>query len=216
MMNQNQKIQSLLCTPVGQVSFPLIGGACSSSGKQALPSPFLSGVSCFLGFVGCDCFYAAKHTVVRYQVLVCCFFGVCSCFLLVGLQKSSAGFLHAHRRCEVRPAACRAGRGPGHGSGAAALRVQARRLGEASGSSFRTFSRRMWTRGWTKSCTTLKQWETIVCWWLQRNHHSRVFWVVQDFVHPRYYLVAPSLPIPLLFSLLGCLLVFSGSSHLTH
>ena len=26
--------------------------------------------------------------------------------------------------------------------------------------------------------TTLTQWETIVCWCLQGNHHSRVFWVV--------------------------------------
>ena len=28
--------------------------------------------------------------------------------------------------------------------------------------------------GWTKSCTTLKPWETIVCWYLQGNHHARV------------------------------------------
>ena len=28
--------------------------------------------------------------------------------------------------------------------------------------------------GWTKSCTTLKRWETIVCWYLQGNHHARV------------------------------------------
>ena len=37
--------------------------------------------------------------------------------------------------------------------------------------------------GWTKS---LKPWETIVCLCLQKNHHSRVSWVVQDFVHPQY------------------------------
>ena len=36
--------------------------------------------------------------------------------------------------------------------------------------------------------TTLKPWETIDCWYLQGNHHSRVSWVVQDFVHP------PSVP----------------------
>ena len=34
--------------------------------------------------------------------------------------------------------------------------------------------------------TTLKRWETIVCWYLQGNHHSRVSWVVQDIVHPQY------------------------------
>ena len=28
--------------------------------------------------------------------------------------------------------------------------------------------------------------ETNVCWYFQGNHHSRVFWVVQDFVHPQY------------------------------
>ena len=28
--------------------------------------------------------------------------------------------------------------------------------------------------------------ETIVCWYLQGNHHSRVSWAVQDFVHPQY------------------------------
>ena len=27
--------------------------------------------------------------------------------------------------------------------------------------------------GWTKSCTTWKPWETIVCWCLQGNHHAR-------------------------------------------
>ena len=43
-----------------------------------------------------------------------------------------------------------------------------------------------WYCGWTKSCTTLKPWETTVCWYLQRNHHSRVSYVVQDFVHPQY------------------------------
>ena len=32
--------------------------------------------------------------------------------------------------------------------------------------------------------TTLKPWETIVCWYLQGD--SRVSWVVQDFVHPQY------------------------------
>ena len=26
--------------------------------------------------------------------------------------------------------------------------------------------------GWTKSCTTSKPWETIVCWYLRGNHHS--------------------------------------------
>ena len=35
--------------------------------------------------------------------------------------------------------------------------------------------------------TTLKPWETIVCWNLQGNHHSRASWVVQDFVHPQYH-----------------------------
>ena len=29
--------------------------------------------------------------------------------------------------------------------------------------------------GWTKSCTILKPWQTIVCLHLQANHHSRVF-----------------------------------------
>ena len=37
--------------------------------------------------------------------------------------------------------------------------------------------------GWTKSCTTLKPREAIVCWYLQANHYSRVSYVVQDFVH---------------------------------
>ena len=37
--------------------------------------------------------------------------------------------------------------------------------------------------GWTKSCTTLKPWENIVCWYLQGHHDSRVSWVVQGFVH---------------------------------
>ena len=32
----------------------------------------------------------------------------------------------------------------------------------------------------------LKPWETIVCWKIQVNHHSRVSKVVQDFVHPQY------------------------------
>ena len=41
--------------------------------------------------------------------------------------------------------------------------------------------------GWTRSCTTLKRWEAIACWYLQGNHHrSGVFSVVQDFVHPQY------------------------------
>ena len=39
--------------------------------------------------------------------------------------------------------------------------------------------------GWTKSCTTLKPWETIVSWYLQGNHPSRVS-VVHDFVHPQF------------------------------
>ena len=34
--------------------------------------------------------------------------------------------------------------------------------------------------GWTKSCTTLKPWDTIVRWYLQANHHSSVSQVVQD------------------------------------
>ena len=29
-------------------------------------------------------------------------------------------------------------------------------------------------------------WETIVCWHLRGNHHSRVSQVVQDFAHPQY------------------------------
>ena len=37
-------------------------------------------------------------------------------------------------------------------------------------------------RGWTKSCTILKPWETIVGWYLQRNHHSRVSKVVQNWI----------------------------------
>ena len=28
--------------------------------------------------------------------------------------------------------------------------------------------------GWTKSCTTFKPWEAIVCWHLQAHHHSKV------------------------------------------
>ena len=39
--------------------------------------------------------------------------------------------------------------------------------------------------GWTKSCTTLKPWEAFFGWYLQVNHPSRVFSVVQDFVHPQ-------------------------------
>ena len=36
--------------------------------------------------------------------------------------------------------------------------------------------------------TTSKPWKTIVGWYLQGNHHSRVSWVVRcmDFVHPQY------------------------------
>ena len=45
--------------------------------------------------------------------------------------------------------------------------------------------------GWTKSCTTLKVLETIVCWYLQGNHHSRVSQVVQDFVHPQFKFYQP-------------------------
>ena len=37
--------------------------------------------------------------------------------------------------------------------------------------------------GWTKPRTTLKA-MAILCWYLQRNYHSRDFSVVQDFVHP--------------------------------
>ena len=33
---------------------------------------------------------------------------------------------------------------------------------------------------------TLKPTETCACWYLQWNHHSKVSWVVQDFVHPQY------------------------------
>ena len=33
--------------------------------------------------------------------------------------------------------------------------------------------------------TTLEQWETLVGWYLQGNHDSRVSQVVQDFGHPQ-------------------------------
>ena len=33
--------------------------------------------------------------------------------------------------------------------------------------------------------TTWKPWETIICWYLQGNHHSRVSSEVQNFVHPQ-------------------------------
>ena len=42
--------------------------------------------------------------------------------------------------------------------------------------------------------TTLKPWETIVCWYFVGNHHSRVSWVVQDFAHPQYQLKNGVLP----------------------
>ena len=32
--------------------------------------------------------------------------------------------------------------------------------------------------------TTLNLWETLFCWYLQGNHHSRVSYVLQDVVHP--------------------------------
>ena len=31
-----------------------------------------------------------------------------------------------------------------------------------------------------------KPWETMICWYLQGNHHSRVSLAVQNFVHPQY------------------------------
>ena len=37
----------------------------------------------------------------------------------------------------------------------------------------------------TNSYTTKEAMETIVCWYLQGNHHSRISQVVQDFVHPQ-------------------------------
>ena len=41
--------------------------------------------------------------------------------------------------------------------------------------------------GWTKSCTTWKPWETVVCWYVQVYHHSRVSWVRNGLVHPQYF-----------------------------
>ena len=32
----------------------------------------------------------------------------------------------------------------------------------------------------------MKQRETIICWYLEGNHHPKLCWVVQDFVHPQY------------------------------
>ena len=42
--------------------------------------------------------------------------------------------------------------------------------------------------GWTKSCTTWKQGETIDCWYLQGNRLILGFlrWCEMDFVHPQY------------------------------
>ena len=34
--------------------------------------------------------------------------------------------------------------------------------------------------------TTLKQWETHICWHLQGNRHPKLCWVVQDFVFPQF------------------------------
>ena len=46
--------------------------------------------------------------------------------------------------------------------------------------------------GWTNSCTTLKLWETIVCWYLQGNHYPRVSWVVQIWsIHSKVSLCCP-------------------------
>ena len=48
-----------------------------------------------------------------------------------------------------------------------------------------THSPGFWTYcGWTKSCTTWKPWDTIVCWYLQENPHSRVSWVVRNGFRP--------------------------------
>ena len=39
----------------------------------------------------------------------------------------------------------------------------------------------------------MKPWETIVCWYVQGNHHSKVFrWCALDFVHPQYDVVLPT------------------------
>ena len=43
--------------------------------------------------------------------------------------------------------------------------------------------------GWTKSCTTSKPWETIVCWYLQGNQIilGSLGWCEMDFAHPPSY-----------------------------
>ena len=38
--------------------------------------------------------------------------------------------------------------------------------------------------GWTKSCTTLIPWETVICWYLQRNDHSRGSYAVRSGFRP--------------------------------